>query len=158
MTGGTETVHGTCVAFGDIGILLRGASGAGKSDLALRLIDGGARLVADDRVVLTRDGSRLIAAPPPPIAGLLEARGVGLLRLPYEAAAPLRLVADLVASGAPERLPRPAWCEYLGCRIGLTAVAPFEQSAVAKLRIAAYGAAGLADPATGATPHRRDED
>lgn len=158
MTGATETVHGTCVTFGDIGILLRGEPGAGKSDLALRLIDGGALLVADDRVALAADESRLLASAPPRIAGLLEVRGLGILRLPHAAAARLRLVADLVPTGTPERLPRPAWCEYLGCRIRLTEVAPFEHSAPAKLRLAAYAAAGLTDPATGAMPQRRDED
>ena len=59
--------------------LLRGPSGCGKSDLALRLIDRGARLVADDRVVLTVEDGAVVAAAPPPLAGLLEVRGLGPL-------------------------------------------------------------------------------
>ncbi len=71
-------VHASAVTIGDSGVLLRGPSGSGKSDLALRLIDGGARLVADDRVDIyqTRDG--LMMAPPESLAGLLEVRGLGI--------------------------------------------------------------------------------
>lgn len=156
MTG--DTVHGTCVAFGGHAVLLRGAPGAGKSDLALRLIDGGATLVADDRVRLVRDGDLVVAAPPGALAGMLEIRGIGLFELPHAGPLPLRLIADLVAPDVPERLPEPASCEYLGCRIRRVAVAPFEASALAKLRIAAYAAAGERDPATDAAPHCGDED
>ncbi|MFZ9450406.1 MAG: HPr kinase/phosphorylase [Alphaproteobacteria bacterium] len=80
-------VHATCVAIDGAGILLRGPSGAGKSDLALRLVDGGAALVADDRVDLRRRGTCLVASPPAPLRGLVEARGVGILRVPFLAAA-----------------------------------------------------------------------
>lgn len=153
-----ETVHGTCVTFGDIAILLRGESGAGKSDLALRLIELGAMLVADDRVSMARDGDRVIVAPPSRLSGLLELRGVGILRLPHAAAARLGLVVDLVSSSAPERLPQVAWCEYLGVRVRLMSLAPFEASAAAKLRIAAHAVAGRIDPGTGAALERRDED
>ncbi len=70
--------HATCVLCGARGAaLLRGPSGSGKSDLALRLIDGGAKLVADDQVVLTRRGAVLWAAPPTALADRIEVRGVG---------------------------------------------------------------------------------
>lgn len=152
------TIHGTCVAFGDAGVLLRGPSGAGKSDLAMRLIEAGAMLVADDRVDLRNDGGRIHASAPPRLAGLLELRGTGLAKVPFRPAAALVLVADLVDPSALERLPHPAWCEYLGERIRSVKVAPFEGSAATKLRIAAFSAAGRDDPATGARTVRHDEE
>ena len=151
MTG--ETVHASCVAFGDIGILLRGDSGAGKSDLALRLIDAGATLVADDRVILQRTANAVTAHPPPVLAGRLEVRGVGIVRLPYLDGVPLGLICDLGGPGGIERLPEPGWCAYLGVRIRRIDVAPFEASAVVSVRIAAYAAAGESEPASGARPH-----
>ena len=152
MTGAENaaSVHATCVAFGGRGVLLLGPPGAGKSDLALRLIDGGAVLVADDRVMLSRDGDALLAAPPDGLAGLLEIRGAGIARLPHMAPVSVVLAADLAESGTLERLPREGRSEYLGVRIRSMPVAPFECSAVAKVRIAVYAAAGLPDPTTGA--------
>ena len=79
------------------------------------------------------------------------------MELPCLSSVIVRLVGDIVYAGPVERLPSPAWSEYLGIRIPQVAVAPFEQSAVAKLRIAAYDAAGQADPATGARRHEKDE-
>src|SRR6185503_6471150 len=98
-------VHATCVALDGKAVLLRGPSGSGKSDLALRLIDGGARLVADDRVDLEREGSRILASAPPAIAGVIEARGLGLLRVGCVGRTPLSLVVDLVPAESVERLP-----------------------------------------------------
>ncbi|CAN0443334.1 unnamed protein product [Discosporangium mesarthrocarpum] len=146
----TETIHATCVAFDDIGILLRGPSGAGKSDLALRLIEAGARLVADDRVRLAADGDTLRASPPDELAGLLELRGIGLVRLPNVPDISIYLVADLVAPGIPARLAVEDWCVCAGVRLRRVEIAPFEHTAVAKLRIAAYDASGRRDPVTGA--------
>ncbi|MFT7569221.1 MAG: HPr kinase/phosphorylase [Paracoccaceae bacterium] len=148
-----DTIHATCVAFGDIGILLRGPSGAGKSDLALRLIEAGADLVADDRVRLMTAQGGLRAAPPDELAGLLEVRGIGPVRLPNVSGVSICLVADLVRSGMPERLPADDWVECSGVCIRRVDVAPFEQTAVAKLRIAAYDASGRTDPVTGARRH-----
>ena len=74
-------LHASCVELAGTGVVLLGPSGSGKSDLALRLIDGGARLVADDRVVVERSGDRLIARPPEAIAGLIEVRGLGIMRV-----------------------------------------------------------------------------
>ena len=74
-------VHGTCVAIDGCAVLLRGPSGSGKSDLALRLIDGGARLVADDRAEISLRQRRLVVNAPPEIAGLIEVRGLGVLEL-----------------------------------------------------------------------------
>lgn len=129
-------VHGTTVALEGEGVLLRGPSGGGKSDLALRLIDGGARLVADDQTELTRKADGVIAGSPASIAGRLEVRGVGILKVPAVPSALLRLVVDLVTPDRVERLPEPQFCEYLQCSLPLLAVAPFEASAPAKIRLA----------------------
>ena len=129
-------VHATSVAIGGDGILLRGPSGSGKSDLALRLIDDGARLVADDQTELERVGAVLEMRAPATIAGRLEVRGLGILRVPSVAAAPLRLVVDLVAPEAVERLPEPEFCTLLGISLPLLRLAPFAASAAAKLRLA----------------------
>jgi len=137
-------VHGTSVALGGDGVLLRGPSGCGKSDLALRLIDGGARLIADDQTELRRAGTAVIASPPATIAGQIEVRGIGILRVPFVASAPLRLVVDLVSAEVVERMPEAAFCELLQSRIPRLALAPFEASTPAKVR---FALAALARPA-----------
>jgi serine kinase of HPr protein (carbohydrate metabolism regulator) len=129
-------VHGTAIALEGGGILLRGPSGAGKSDLALRLIDQGAQLVADDQTELRRDGNDVVMSAPPTIAGQIEIRGLGIVAVPALAAAPLRLVADLAPAEQIERMPEPHFCHFLGCAIPAIRVAPFEASATAKLRLA----------------------
>lgn len=135
------TVHGACVMVAGVGVLLRGPSGRGKSDLALRLIDEGAALVADDQVTLARDGDAVVASAPQALAGLLEARGVGLMRLPAAEAVRLALVVDLVAAPEVERLPDPDTAVVLNVALPRIALAPFEASAAAKLRLAARAAA-----------------
>ena len=89
------TLHASAVALDGRALLILGASGTGKSALALQLMAHGARLIADDGVVLTRDGDRLVAAAPDPIRGLVEARGVGLLNADPAPPTPVALVADL---------------------------------------------------------------
>ena len=76
-----KQVHATCLSIDDVGLLIRGPSGIGKSDLALRLIDKGARLVADDRVGLLVSDNHVIARAPATLAGLLEVRGLGMLAI-----------------------------------------------------------------------------
>lgn len=118
--GGPVTLHATCVADGGRGLLILGPSGSGKSALALQMMALGAVLVADDRVVLTRAGPRLIAACPPALAGLVEARGVGLLRAPAADPVAVALAADL---GQPPggRLPPCRRCDLLGLAVDLVA-------------------------------------
>ena len=94
-------IHASCAAREGHGVLLIGAPGSGKSDLLLRLLDHGFALVADDRV----DVHAGAASPPTALAGLLEVRGLGVVRLPFQAPVPLALVVEL---GVGERLPRPA--------------------------------------------------
>jgi HPr kinase/phosphorylase len=95
-------IHGSCAARDGVGVLLTGAPGVGKSDLVLRLISRGFVLVADDRVEI--DG--LDARPPAALAGLLEARGLGIVKLPY--LAPVRLVLAVELARDVPRLPYPA--------------------------------------------------
>lgn len=103
-------IHAVAVVIGEMGVLIRGASGSGKSALAAALIrlataEGRfARLVADDRVELRIRGGRLLAGPVPPLDGLLELRGIGIARMPTEPATVVRLVIDL-GPDDPSRLP-----------------------------------------------------
>jgi HPr kinase/phosphorylase len=145
-------VHGTAIALGSEGILLRGASGAGKSDFALRLIDQGAHLVADDQTELRREGDNIIMSAPATIAGQIEVRGLGIISVPHLASAPLRLVVDLVPSADIERMPLPRDCRLLGCARPTIALAPFEASAPAKLRFALRSLAAAARPQISAVP------
>ena len=137
----TTQIHATCVETAGIGVLLRGPSGSGKSDLALRLIESGARLVADDRTDLTFADGALVGSCPQTIAGRLEVRGLGIVALANVARTRIGLAVDLAAASEIERLPVPRHCSYLGVELPLIAVAPFEVSAVAKLRLAAREAA-----------------
>jgi HPr kinase/phosphorylase len=107
----SPSVHASCVLAGARAVLIRGPSASGKSQLALDLIHAAAsgslrfaRLVGDDRVHLAPAGGRLLARPAETLAGLIEVRGVGLLRLPYEPCAVVGLVVDLAATDA-SRLP-----------------------------------------------------
>ncbi len=136
MAGAPLLIHGTTVAIDGRAVLLRGPSGAGKSDLALRLIDAGARLVADDQSELRRAGARLLVRAPETLDGLIEVRGVGILRLAPLRDVPLALIVDLVAAGAVERLPEPAREEVLGVAVPRLAAAAFEASEAAKIRAA----------------------
>jgi HPr kinase/phosphorylase len=132
----SSLVHGTAVAVDGAALLLRGPPGAGKSDLALRLIDAGARLVADDQVELRRSGRQILTRAPATLAGLVEIRGIGIVRVDALEEAPLALIVDLILSGEVERLPEPRFETVLGLAFRLIAQAPFEASAVAKLRFA----------------------
>jgi HPr kinase/phosphorylase len=138
-----KTIHATCVAIGQRGVLLRGDSGSGKSDLALRLIEEGAMLVADDQVVVTVRDGELEASPPQALAGLIEVRGFGIVRLPYRAPVLLALVVTLVDRRDVPRMPEPDVTEIAGIALPHLLLAPFDASAVAKLRLAVkavYGA------------------
>ena len=110
-----EIFYGTLVANGDAGVLLRGASGSGKSDLALRLMGLGGlwRLVSDDQVVLARVGSNLVGRAPAPIAGKLEVRGIGIIEVENSGVAEIRLIVDLAARQYVPRLPEPGESEKL---------------------------------------------
>ncbi|MBR9843551.1 MAG: serine kinase [Rhodobacteraceae bacterium] len=100
----SETVHASCVAHAGRAVLIRGASGRGKSALALRLMALGAQLVADDRTELWREGETICARAPDTIRGMIEARFVGILAAEALDRAPVHLVIDLDRSES-ERLP-----------------------------------------------------
>ncbi len=138
-------VHATAVAIDGRGVLLRGPSGSGKSDLGLRLIDAGARLVADDQSELWRRRDTLLVCAPAAIRGLIEVRGIGILRLDALSDAPVALVVDLLAPEQIERLPTPCSETVHGVVVPRIAVAPFEASAAAKIRLAldAFTGSGL---------------
>ena len=127
-------VHATCIEVDGSGVLLRGPAGCGKSDLALRLIDGGARLVADDVTMVVERGARLIASAPAAISGRLEIRGVGVVDVPGVAEAELHLAVDLVPHGAMERYPEPRQARFGAAAVPLIVLDPFEASAAAKIR------------------------
>lgn len=127
-------VHGTCVDLGGSGVLLRGPPGSGKSDLALRLIDGGARLIADDQVEITRDGDVLMARAPLALKGRMEIRGIGIVPAAAADEARLRFVIDLVRREAVERLPEPYSVSLLDLPLPAARLAAFDASAPAKVR------------------------
>ncbi|MFL6862434.1 MAG: HPr kinase/phosphorylase [Allosphingosinicella sp.] len=128
----SETVHATCVAIGGRAVLLVGASGRGKSDLALRLIDRGARLVSDDYTELRAEGSRLRARAPSPIAGKIEVRGLGIVALEPLVDVPVCLLVDLDAP--PVRLPEAAAPRIVaGREVPAVALAALEASAPIKV-------------------------
>lgn len=144
-----KLIHGTCVDVGGAGFLLLGPPGSGKSDLALRLIDQvgsgtdgiakPAQLVADDQVVVRRDGARLFARPPVALAGLLEVRGLGPVRVSFLAETRLAAVVVLKGHGGIERLPDPGVSRYdiLGLLLPLFEIDPAAASASARVRAAA---------------------
>ena len=124
------------------GVLLIGPSGSGKSDLALRLLGRGFSLVADDRVDI-EDG---VAAPPAALAGLLEVRGLGIVRLPYAATARLALVAEL--GPAADRLPEPG--RHAGLGLPLIRLDPAAASAPERVALALDCALGRVSQVAGA--------
>ncbi len=142
MDGAVERVHATVIAVGTRAVLIRGPSGAGKSDLALRclalpqspLLPYPARLVADDQVILTRDGLSLAAHAPETLLGKLEVRGLGILDLDPEHDGRIALVADLVDRGEIERYPDP-WpmVALLGLAVPVIRLSAFECAAPLKI-------------------------
>ncbi len=145
---GTLAIDGTAIAIGNAALLLIGPSGSGKSDLALRMIDGGARLVSDDRVELVVEGDRLCCrAPsniPPSLLGRIEARGVGIVPAPRTTGStPLQWVITLVPSAEVERLPAAESRTFLGHAVPVLRLNAFEASTAVKLRLAAACGPGL---------------
>jgi serine kinase of HPr protein (carbohydrate metabolism regulator) len=152
-------VHGTCLDIGKTGVLILGPPGSGKSDLALRLIDAPghglgadlarARLVADDQVLLLRDGGGVVASAPAPLAGLIEVRGIGILRADYRPRSRLGLIVRLVPVADIERLPEPSDLreELLGTGLPSIRIDPRLASAPARLRAALQALSGPAFPA-----------
>jgi RNase adaptor protein for sRNA GlmZ degradation len=125
------TLHATAVALDGVAVLLFGRSGAGKSDLALRLIDRGWKLVADDRVVVFVVDGVPMARAPEQLAGLIEVRNVGIMDEPALAEAPIVMAIDLEQDS--DRLPEPRVRQIAGVDVPLVAIDPFGESAVLKV-------------------------
>lgn len=116
------------------GALLQGPAGAGKSDLALKALDAGFRLVADDRVCVWASGGALYGRAPPPLVGLIEVRGHGVVRASPLAMAQIVLAARCAQGEAVERMPETEMIEIGGIGVPELRLDPFEASAPAKLR------------------------
>lgn len=138
-----ELIYGTCISLRADAAILKGASGSGKSDLALRFIFGtpaelGPALVADDQIhVVAKDG-QLIASAPATIAGRIEVRGIGIVSVPHREQARVRLIVQLVDYDDVPRLPPSPLPSETVCGIALPvlSLAPFESSAHLKLMLA----------------------
>lgn len=112
----TTQIHGTCIVAENAAALFIGASGTGKSATALRMIAMGARLIADDQVIVTRDGEKLFASCPEGFAGMIEARGIGLLTVPHQAKAEVKVIVDMEQTEL-HRLPPERKNEILGLKV-----------------------------------------
>lgn len=129
---GALSFEASCVAVGEVGVLLLGAPGSGKSDLALRLIDRGAYLVSDGKVNVYSENDQLLAAAPPSRAGKISLHGLPDVILPAMHDVPIRLVVHLTAE--PEKVSLPEAFECLGCKLPVMAVNPAENSADLRVR------------------------
>ncbi len=132
------TLHGTAVLLRPVGgeaacIFLRGLSGAGKSDLAFRLIEAGGQLICDDQVGFEKRHNRIYADHVESIRGLLEVRGIGLLRYPVAPATRVSLVIDLVKRDEVPRLPDPETFEILGVALPRYRLCAFDNSTMLKI-------------------------
>ncbi|MEO7602979.1 MAG: aldolase [Sphingomicrobium sp.] len=130
-----ETLHASTVAIDGRAVLISGPSGSGKSDLALRLLDRGYTLVSDDQTLVRRDGDRLIASPPPTIAGKLEIRGIGIVEMDHLGEAAVGLLVELTSDI--QRLPDDSRERLvLGIALPLISVDAMTASAASKVALA----------------------
>lgn len=133
-------IHATMVVCNGQGVLLKGASGSGKSDLALRLITNKrARLVADDVVDLYEKDGKILGSAPQNLQGLLEIRGVGIVKYPFINDSPISLVVNLVASDKVERMPKNEYENILGVEIPKIDLYARESSAPEKVWTKLFG-------------------
>lgn len=128
--------HASCVEWEGKGVLFCGHSGSGKSDMSLRLIDEGAKLVADDRVDLCNRDGVLEAVVPERIKGLLEVRGLGIIPMPYSEKTEVFLKVDLCQACEIERMPDTMFETIEGVRVPVLKLDPKTASATAKVKLA----------------------
>ena len=133
----SETLHASTVAIGGRAVLIEGRSGSGKSDLALRLIDRGAKLVSDDYTLVVRQGAGLVARAPATITGKMEVRGIGIVDLPQVDDVPVALIVQLDAEVL--RLPERRLRKVAGVDVRQVAIEPFHASAPIKVELALRG-------------------
>ena len=126
--------HSTSVVIEDLWVLIRGKSGIGKSDLALRLIDSGATLISDDLTICKKIDDYLYLYPHSETKGLLEVREIGIMTVPYVENIKLTLVVELVEEQF-ERIPRVMSCNILGIKFPKIKIFGKSSSAVAKIKI-----------------------
>jgi HPr kinase/phosphorylase len=127
--------HASCVSIEGRGVLLRGPSGVGKSDLALRLVDGGAKLVSDDQTRLRIEKGALVASVPEQIEGMIEIRHVGLMKFPFVRDVPLALCVELgVLDDKLERMPELISVFFLDHPVQQLRLPAFAASTPAKIR------------------------
>jgi serine kinase of HPr protein (carbohydrate metabolism regulator) len=131
----SKKVPGTCVEVEGLGVLFRGPTGSGKSDLALRLIDSGARLIADDYTEISIENATLIARAPQNIRDLLEVRGIGILKIGGALQTNLGVIIDLVTPEQVERRPEDQSEVLLGIHVPQFRLFPLEASGPAKVRL-----------------------
>ena len=129
-----KKIHSTSVVIEDLGLLIRGKSGSGKSDLALRLIDSGATLISDDLTICKKIGDYLYLYPHSKTKGLLEVREIGIMTVPYVENIKLTLVVELVEEEF-ERIPEMMSCSILGMKFPKIKIFGKSSSAVAKIKI-----------------------
>jgi serine kinase of HPr protein (carbohydrate metabolism regulator) len=130
----SEMLHASTVTIDGQALLITGVSGSGKSDLALRLIDRGAKLISDDYTLLTRVGSVLMASSPATIKGKLEVRGIGIVDCEALDSASAALIVRL--DEKPARMPEDRQQDIAGVLLPTIAIAPFEASAPIKVELA----------------------
>ncbi|TCP67808.1 HPr kinase/phosphatase C-terminal domain-containing protein [Sphingomonas sp. PP-CE-1G-424] len=130
----SDRLHATSVAIDGVAVLIEGASGSGKSDLALRLIDRGATLISDDQTLVARAGKLLLARAPATIAGRIEVRGIGIVAMPHVDDVPVGLLVRI--DGAVERMPERRARKIAGIDVRQFAVDPFHASAPIKVELA----------------------
>ena len=131
----SETLHASTVAIDARAVLISGASGSGKSDLALRLLDRGFTLVSDDQTQVRREAGRLIASPPPNIAGKLEVRGIGIVDMDHVTDMPVALLVELTSDV--QRMPDDSRERTLvGVTVPLVSIDATAASAPSKVAIA----------------------
>lgn len=140
------TLHASCVALGDAGILIEGPPGSGKSDLVLRLIDEPGygfghlvlrgKLVCDDQTIIERRGDALVASCPKPIAGLFEIRGQGVVKVDHLPEVKLVLAVKLAKVAEIERMPEAAFRHVAGIAVRQISIDPSQASAPARIRAA----------------------
>jgi len=127
--------YATAVTYCGFGILIRGPSGSGKSDLALRLIDDGAGLVADDQVVIKEVGQELYLSPPDSLSGLIEVRGVGVIKIEYVSDIRLCLIVELDPRNEIQRIPKIKEELIKKIPVPVINMYAFESSVLAKIKI-----------------------